>query len=311
MPEMVFTSKGAFMKTHIEQFFTYLLTEKRVSANTFQAYKTDLSQFLVFLQKNNYGAHNLTAKELKQFLHDLKQQNMAARSMARKISSLKSFFSFAHDKGLLADLATQLTFPKIEKSLPQYLSEQEIEALLQAADRDTSANGARNKVMLYLLYVSGLRVSELINLTMSSMQWDTGFLHVEGKGGKQRMIPLPAPMVALLKEYVEKKHPNATNKKQKATDYLFPIAYAKTVRPITRQAFWAILKQLWKKTGINKTISPHQLRHSLATHLLKRGADLRSLQMLLGHENLSTVQIYTHVETSHLRTIYDKKHPRS
>ncbi len=299
------------MQAIIEQFFTYLLTEKRVSANTFQAYKTDLLQFQYFTEKNSITPANLTVKELKLFLHDLKKEHLAARSMARKISTLKLFFSYAHEKGLLADLGAHLTFPKIEKSLPNYLSEQEVETLLQVADRDTSSNGRRNKVMLYLLYVSGLRISELINLTMNAMQWDTGFLHVEGKGGKQRMIPLPAPMVTLLKEYVENIHPNASDKKKKATDYLFPVLYAKTVRPITRQAFWAILKVIWKKTGIAKSISPHQLRHSLATHLLKRGADLRSLQMLLGHENLSTVQIYTHVETSHLRTIYDKKHPRS
>ena len=295
----------------IEQFFTYLLTEKRVSTNTFQAYKTDLLQFEHFIKKNNFDLPLLTAKEVKLFLHELKKCQLAARSMARKISTLKAFFAYAHEKCNLPDLGTQLIFPKIEKTLPSYLSEQEIESLLNIADRDTSANGKRNKVMLYLLYVSGLRISELINLTINAIQWDTGFLQVEGKGGKQRMIPLPAPMVALLKEYVEKTHPNVSDKKKKATDYLFPVLYSKTIRPITRQAFWAILKQLWKKTGINKSISPHQLRHSLATHLLKRGADLRSLQMLLGHENLSTVQIYTHVETSHLRTIYDKKHPRS
>ncbi len=295
----------------IERFLTYLLTERRVSSNTFQAYKTDLQQFEHFIKKNNFDISQLTAKEIKLFLHDLKKEQLAARSMARKISTLKAFFSYASQKGLAPDLGNQLIFPKIEKTLPSYLSEQEIESLLQVADRDTSANGKRNKVMLYLLYVSGLRVSELINLTINAIQWDTGFLRVEGKGGKQRMIPLPAPMVVLLKEYVENIHPNVSDKKKKATDYLFPVLYAKTVRPITRQAFWAILKQLWKKTGITKSISPHQLRHSLATHLLKRGADLRSLQMLLGHENLSTVQIYTHVETSHLRTIYDKKHPRS
>lgn len=302
---------GELMKAAIEQFFTYLLTERRVSTNTFQAYRTDLLQFLQFTEKNKFTASTLTVKELKLFLQDLKKMHLAARSMSRKISSLKLFFAYAHEKGIVADLGAHLTFPKIEKTLPAYLSEQEIEALLEVADRDSSANRKRNKVMLYLLYVSGLRISELINLTIHSMQWDTGFLHVEGKGGKQRIIPLPAPMVTILKEYVENVHPNVNAKNRKSTDYLFPVLYAKTVRPITRQAFWAILKQLWKKTGINKSISPHQLRHSLATHLLKRGADLRSLQMLLGHENLSTVQIYTHVETSHLRTIYDKKHPRS
>jgi len=297
------------MKECIEQFFTYLLTEKRVSANTFAAYKTDIVQLVTFLNNQKIMREQIGIKELKLFLQNLKKEHLCSSSMARKISSLKIFFSYAHEKGLLPDLGEQLTFPKVDKKLPTYLSEQEIEALLQVAERDQSPLGKRNKVILYLLYVTGLRISELINLKIGSISWDTGFLHVDGKGGKQRMIPLPEPMQALLKEYLETVHYNIKSKK--ATDILFPVLYAGTVRPITRQAFWGILKQLWKKTGIAKTISPHQLRHSLATHLLKRGADLRSLQMLLGHENLATVQIYTHVETSHLRVVYDKKHPRS
>lgn len=198
----------------VEQFFTYLLTEKRFSSNTFQAYKTDMLQFEQFIKKNKIDINKLTIKDIKLFLHDLKKEQLAARSMARKISTLKSFFSYAHDKHNFADLGSQLIFPKIEKTLPTYLSEQEIESLLQVADRDTSAHGKRNKVMLYLLYVSGLRISELTNLTIHSMHWDNGFLQVEGKGGKQRMIPLPAPMVMLLKEYVEKIHPNVSDKKE-------------------------------------------------------------------------------------------------
>lgn len=297
------------MKAYVEEFYTYLLTQKRVSANTFEAYKTDLGQLVMFLQKNNIDVQQIGIKELKLFLQHLKKEQLAARSMARKISSLKLFFSYAHEKGYLPDLGAQLTFPKIDKKLPAYLTEQEVEQLLQIANLDTSVKGKRNKTMLYLLYVSGLRITELTNLPISAIHWDTGLLHVQGKGGKQRIVPLPVPMMALLKEYVQEVHPNA--KESKNTNYLFPVNYAHTIRPITRQAFWGILKGLWKKTGITKSISPHQLRHSLATHLLKRGADLRSLQLLLGHENLATVQIYTHVETSYLRTIYDKKHPRS
>ena len=297
------------MKDFAEQFFTYLLTEKCVSSNTFTAYKTDILQLIDFMVHNKIQSNTITIKELKLFLQHLKKDHLSASTMSRKISSCKLFFSYMHEKGYLPDLGQQLTFPKIDKKLPTYLSEQEIESLLQVAERDPSPLGKRNKVILYLLYVTGLRISELINLKIGSIAWDTGFLHVDGKGGKQRMVPLPQPMQILLKEYLETIHYNVKSKK--ATDILFPVLYAGTVRPITRQAFWGILKQLWKKTGIAKSISPHQLRHSLATHLLKRGADLRSLQMLLGHENLATVQIYTHVETSHLRVVYDKKHPRS
>ena len=297
------------MKHYADQFFTYLLTEKRVSSNTFSAYKTDILQLVDFIVSNSIACDELSIKDLKQFLQHLKKDQLSASTMARKISSLKLFFWFMHEKGLLPDLGTQLIFPKLEKKLPHYLSEEEVGQLLQAAEADTSAHTQRNKVMLYLLYVTGLRITELTTLTFSAIQWDTGFLHIAGKGGKQRMIPLPLPMKELLQTYVKKLQEQMT--KENKSDYLFPVRYASTIRPITRQAFWNILKQIWKKTGNAKSISPHQLRHSLATHLLKRGADLRSLQLLLGHENLSTVQIYTHVETSHLRTIYNKKHPRS
>lgn len=297
------------MKEQIEQFFTYLLTEKRVSTNTFSAYRTDILQFAGFLETRHITLQSCALKDLKEFLHALKKQNISATSMARKISSLKQFYLFASERWHLENIGQQLTFPKIEKKLPHYLSEQEVEQLLQGSQQDTSPIGVRNKVMLYLLYVTGLRITELTQLLTSSILWDSGFLQVEGKGGKQRMVPLPEAMRILLKDYLEKFHPTLSHSRK--TNYLFPILYAGTLRAITRQAFWGILKQLCSKAGLPKSISPHQLRHSLATHLLKRGADLRSLQMLLGHENLATVQIYTHVETSHLRKIYDKKHPRS
>lgn len=297
------------MKEQIEQFFTYLLTEKRVSRNTFSAYRTDVLQFAQFLEHKQRPLIDCSLADLKEFLYVLKKQNISATSSARKISSLKHFFTFAASRWNVENHAEQLIFPKVQKKLPHYLSEQDIEKLLQSSQQDTSPVGVRNKVMLYLLYVTGLRISELTQLTTDAILWDTGFLKVEGKGGKQRMVPLPEAMRILLKDYLEKYH--STLSHSRTTDCLFPILYAKTIRPITRQAFWGILKQLCVKSGLPKSISPHHLRHSLATHLLKRGADLRSLQMLLGHENLSTVQIYTHVETSHLRTIYDKKHPRS
>lgn len=297
------------MQEQIEQFLTYLLTEKRVSRNTFCAYRTDILQFSQFLEKKQIFFVDCSLKELKEFLHLLKNENISATSMARKISTLKQFYHFANQRWNNDNLAEQLTFPKIEKKLPHYLSEQDVEKLLAGSQQDTSPIGMRNRVMLYLLYVTGLRITELTQLLTSSILWDSGFLKVEGKGGKQRMVPLPEAMRTSLKEYLKKYHSTLSHSRK--TDYLFPILYAGTIRPITRQAFWGILKQLCAKAGLPKSISPHQLRHSLATHLLKRGADLRSLQMLLGHENLSTVQIYTHVETSHLRKIYDKKHPRS
>ena len=296
------------------KFQAYLLTEKRVSANTFAAYKQDVDQLLAYLNKESKELKSISPRCLKEYLGYLKNTlALSARSITRKISSLKVFFSYLNEHFGLDNAAEDLSFPKLEKKLPQYLSEDEVKHLLKIADKDTSDTGVRNKVMLYLLYVTGVRISELTNLKLSHIHFDTGFLHINGKGGKVRMVPVPQAVFSLVRAYIDSVHRAFTAKKNgmRKTDYLFPIIYASKVRPITRQAFWGILKQLCKKAGIERAISPHKLRHSLATHMLKSGVDLRSLQMLLGHENLATVQVYTHLETSFVRKVYDKKHPRS
>lgn len=299
------------MDAIITKFYTYLLTEKRVSANTLSSYKHDIVQFVNFLRKRQIDDWKLvTIRDLKDFLHHLKLLGLSARSMSRKISSLKLLFSYLQQNYDIHNYALELSFPKIDKKLPNYLSEEDVEQLLQSALQDKSDIGERNKVMLYLLYVSGMRISELINLKLSNIHFDTGFVAVQGKGGKGRMVPIPHPVLELLQAYIKSIH--ASFKRcGRETEYLFPIYYAKKIKPISRQSFWIILKQLCKKAGINRSISPHTLRHSLATHMLKKGADLRSLQLLLGHETLATVHIYTHIETSYVRTVYDKKHPRS
>lgn len=302
------------MELFLTKFEAYLLTEKCVSENTFVAYKRDVHQFADFLRiECRIDLKNATRKHVKSFLHYMNGTGLAARSLSRKISSLKVLFAYLHRYHGWENCADDLIFPKLEKRLPRYLREDEIEILFEVANRDLSPNGVRNKVMLYLLYVSGMRISELISLKVCHIQFDTGFITVSGKGGKGRMIPVPKAMITLLKRYVDEVLGTLTSKKDKGrkVDYLFPVIYGGKVKPITRQAFWVILKALWKKTGISKNISPHQLRHSLATHMLKNGVDLRSLQLILGHENLSTVQIYTHLETGYLRKVYDKKHPRS
>jgi len=305
------------MESMIVKFEAYLLTEKRVSQNTFMAYKCDVHQFLDFLYREyRVSLEKATREQIKSFLHHLSASGLAARSMSRKISTLKVLFNYLHVYHGWENKSDDLIFPKLEKRLPRYLDEPEIEKLLEVADLDTSSIGLRNKVMLYLLYVSGMRISELINLTVGQVQFDSNFVTVVGKGGKSRIIPIPKEMMNLLKEYVDTILPVLMSKesqkgKRKKGDFLFPVIYAGRLKPLSRQAFWSLLKKLWKKTGIEKTISPHQLRHSLATHMLKNGVDLRSLQLILGHENLSTVQIYTHLDTGYLRKVYDKKHPRS
>lgn len=300
------------MERLFEQFRVYLLTEKRVSVHTLEAYCADLKQFLDFVEHKAIRPEDIKPADLKEFLATLKKEDMSSRSMARKVSSLKAFYGYVHRYHGLSNCAESLIFPKLEQRLPKCLSENEVDALLQIAAHDTSTVGLRNKVMLSLLYVSGMRISELIRVRVSDIRQESNLISVQGKGGKGRLIPIPREIIALINEYAQAVAAKLQAQRREVHDmYLFPVYYAKVIKPMTRQACWAIIKKVWAKTGSSKTISPHMLRHSLATHLLQHGADLRSLQMLLGHENLSTVQIYTHLDTSYIRSIYDAKHPRS
>lgn len=301
------------MSTHIiSKFHAYLLTEKLCAANTFNAYKRDVAQFSEYLAYQSIALEDVTVTHIKAYIRYMKEEiRLSARSITRKISALKVLFSYLHEYHHMHNIASDLTFPKLEKKLPDYLNEQEVRQLLMAAEQDATPIGMRNKLIIYLLYGTGMRISELIGVKLSQVHFDTSFIDVQGKGGKARMVPVPHEILGLLKNYLETVHPIFTQNGKRQTDYLFPIFYSGKLKAITRQAVWSMLKELCKKSGIDRSIYPHQLRHSLATHLLKGGVDLRSLQLLLGHENLATVQIYTHVETSYLRSIYDKKHPRS
>ncbi|KKP35428.1 MAG: Tyrosine recombinase XerD subunit [candidate division TM6 bacterium GW2011_GWF2_32_72] len=298
------------MKQIINKFEAYLLTEKCVARNTFAAYKNDINQFVTFLNTKRVGSfEELTLDHLKKFLQYLVKSEISASSRSRKLSALKVLFEYLERNCGITNFTTDLSYPKLEKKLPEYLNENEISTFLQTASLDSSPIGVRNKTMLYLLYTSGMRISELVNCKLSDFQFDSQFFKISGKGGKERLMPLPKMMFELLQLYIKDVHSKFTAKH--STDCLFPVLYAGQIKPITRQSLWKIVSDVWAKTGIKKSISPHKLRHSFATHLLKEGVDLRSLQMLLGHENISTVQIYTHVEVSHLRNVYDKKHPRS
>jgi len=296
-------------------FGAYLLTEKRVLQNTFLAYKRDIEQFCSFLKTKRVIVTHCRVDHLKAFLKTLKNQGLAAKSLSRKITSIKLFFSFLNLRYDIENIAHSLTFPKIEQTLPNYLSEQEIHKLLTTADKEVSIKGQRNKVMLYLLYATGMRVSELVNLTFDQIHFDTGFINLVGKGNKERAIPVPKNILKMLRNYQEGIYPKLLPKELqingKHANYVFFSVQKNIVKPISRQLFWMALKKVLVQASIFKNISPHSLRHSLATHLLKNGADIRSLQLILGHENLSTVQIYTHLENPQIRKIYDKKHPRA
>ena len=294
-------------------FERFLLTERRVSRNTFSAYVSDLAQYEEYLTKQQYSLATISEKELKEFLKYLKDSGLGARSMARKISCLKTFYTYVNQHHGLTDLGKKLFTPRHEKRLPHYAQEEDIERLFATSEEEKTDAGIRNRVMLYVLYSSGMRISELVNMTIERVNFLEGNVIVEGKGGKERLIPLPEQVLELLKKFLATTHPRLTTKKgiHFVTSILFPTFHAGLLRPVTRQAFWLYLTDLAHKAGLKNSLSPHQLRHSLATHLLKRGVNLRSLQIILGHESLQTVQVYTHVETDHLRIIYDKKHPRS
>jgi|SRR5579872_6856563 len=292
------------------KFEAYLLTEQRVATNTFLSYKRDVTQFLAFLEKLPIDINSVTGDELRKFVHFLYGLKLSARSIARKISTIKSFFAYLNDHFGIINSAKELIIPKIEKRLPTYLTQDEVSLLLSYSEKDRSDLGVRNSMMIYLLYSSGMRVSELVNIKISDIHFDTGFISIDGKGGKQRMIPLPQSMMSLLHQYLQARAGTASHSLKNPL-YLFPIVYGKKIKPISRQSCWGILKKMCERAGIKRAISPHQLRHSFATHMLEKGVDLRSLQVLLGHEEIATVEVYTHVETSELRKIYDKKHPRS
>jgi integrase/recombinase XerD len=296
----------------VDQFEIYLVSKQRVSMNTVAAYRADCAQLILYLKsKKIHSLKKIKQIHLKSFLGYLKRNlGLKATSMSRKISSMKKFFQFIHEEYKVQNFGEVLIFPRQERKLPKYLTEIKVVELFERAALNKSFKGQRNYMMIHLMYVTGLRVSELVTMKIHQLRLDMGMVTVLGKGNKERIVPLPDPTVILLNGYLEKIRPKCLmkNKSEYTSDYLFPIIYNKGVKHVTRQAFWRVIKKLCPQIAY---MSPHVLRHSLATHLLHKGVDLRSLQMILGHEHLSTVEIYTHVDMTHLRTAYNKKHPRS
>lgn len=295
---------------YLIKFEAYLLTQRRLAKNTLSSYISDIRHFQDFLNQKKIEIDKTEIKDIKDYLAYLKKLELLPRSMARRISSLKVFYNFLESEGY-ANLANNLTFPKIDKRLPNFLTDQEVDNLFKKAKEDASQTGEQVYICLMLLYATGLRVSELVGLKVCDVQFDTGLIRVHGKGGKGRLVPVPINILNMLKKYIDELFVKITENKPSANHPFFAQKRNGQVCQYTRQWVWTKLKDLAQKAGIKRTLSPHVLRHSLATHLLKNGADLRTLQMLLGHENVKTVEIYTHLDTDHLRKLYDKKHPRA
>jgi integrase/recombinase XerD len=287
------------------EYYAFLRIEKGLADNTVEAYSNDLDQFREFLTLQNLAPQEVEARDVALFVQYLEGQGIAPRSRARKLSALRNFFDYLVEEQLLDNNpCAYLSAPKLPRNLPQILSEHEVLALLDAPTLD-KPSGYRDRAMLEVLYGCGLRVSELVGLNVGDID-ELGFVRCLGKGNKERIIPLGSHALKATWDYLNYARGRlAINHRERA---LFVNSRGNR---LTRQGFWKILKGWAKVAGIEQEISPHMLRHSFATHLLRHGADLRSVQEMLGHADLTTTQIYTHLDKAHLRDVYGKTHPRA
>lgn len=286
-------------------FLDYLSVEKGLLPNTIHAYSADLKKLFLFFQQEKISWMKATEEDLTRFVHRQSREHLSPRSRARLISCTRSFYRFLVLDGLVAKSpAANLSAPKLWQDLPEFLTEKEVERLLSQPE-EKNARGLRDKAMLELLYATGLRVTELVSLQFKDVNLEEGYAICKGKGGKERIVPFGHSAGEALGEYLKKARPRFV-KKEDPSLFLTSRGGA-----FTRQGFWKMMKRHGRQAGLEHKISPHVLRHSFATHLLERGADLRSVQLMLGHSQITTTQIYTHVSRKHLREVYQKYHPRS
>ncbi len=287
-----------------DQFTNHLRVERGLADNTIEAYSRDLTRFLQFLVKTKLSPFDIAQENITDYIATL-QGNLSVRSIARNLSALKMFFRFLVSDGKIkGNPARRLGVPKLPQRLPEVLTVHEVEILLSQPTVSTH-QGQRDKTMLELLYATGLRVSELVGLRVSNINLEAGYVRTVGKGSKERMIPMGEKALESLRFYLSDGRIGLL--KKRSSPYLFLNSRG---RPLTRQGFWKIIKRYRTMAGIKKEITPHILRHSFATHLLEGGADLRSVQIMLGHADISTTQIYTHITRERLKQIHEKYHPR-
>ena len=291
----------------LDSFLSYLAVEKGLSKNTLESYGRDVRKFVLYLDKNKIKTvQDITYGTILDFLSDFKKQGFSDTTTVRNIVSIKQFFKYLLvEKIIKEDPTSQIRTPRMKKSIPGVITLQEVERGLASPDESTP-EGIRDTAMLEVLYATGIRVSELIGLKLNDVNFEMGFVIVYGKGSKERIVPMGEKALEKLKPYMESSRPALL--KTKESKALFVTRRGKGM---TRQGFWKLIKTHAINSGIAKNISPHTLRHSFATHLLERGADLRSIQIMLGHSDISTTQIYTHVESERLKEIHKKYHPRS
>lgn len=301
------------VKEEIKRFLTYLSVEKGFSENTLAAYQNDLSQLAAFVEEeasktgempswSNFSRQTMLAYQL-----NLKERNYAATTLARKIAAAKSFFKFMMTEGKITENPTQnVASPNVGRLLPKPISLKQVRLLLDQPAKQSTPEAKRDRAMLELLYASGMRVSELISLNLDDIDIEGGFVRCLGKGNKERMIPIYRQAAIVVDEYTREARPQIVRRDSEKALFL-----NRRGERLTRQGFWQILKGYAKAAGLDAEITPHTLRHSFATHMLSGGADLRSVQELLGHANISTTQVYTHLTSDHVRHTYEKAHPRA
>jgi len=287
----------------LKRFLNFLGVEKGLSGNTLESYKRDLRKYFAFMEKK--APDEIKQQDILDFLSRLSEEGIAAPSSARCLSAIRGFHKYLLIDNLASiDPTVNVDAPHGWTRLPKTLSSGEVETLLNQPDLTTTL-GIRDRAMLEVLYAAGLRVSELVGLRLQDMNLERGFVIVSGKGSKERAVPLGEVASAHLKEYLDRSRPLLL--KGRASDAVF---VSSRRRQLTRQMFWERTKHYVRKAGITRNVSPHTLRHSFATHLLDNGADLRAVQAMLGHSDISTTQIYTHVSRERLKRIHEKYHPR-
>jgi len=288
----------------LDQFIDHLRVERGLAENTILAYNHDLVDFFDFLKRRGVSPIQISQQDLLSFIGE-KKTHLSSRSLARNLVSIRMFYRFLVSEGKIAvNPARLMVIPRLYRHLPDVLSRDETETLLLQPDTMTMA-GKRDRAILELLYATGLRVTELIGLRMTNINLEAGYIRTMGKGAKERIIPMGTKAIDSLKEYLGNSRPSLLKRGE------FPPVFLNSRgRPMTRQGLWKIIRNYALKAGIVRTVTPHTLRHSFATHLLEGGADLRSVQIMLGHADISTTQIYTHVARERLKEIHEKYHPR-
>jgi integrase/recombinase XerD len=301
------------VKEAIDNFLDYLAVEKGFSDNTIFAYRNDLHQLAGFIEEEAAKRGTIPPwaafdrQAMMSYLLDLKGRGYAATTIARKVAAIKSFFGFMVAEGALKENPTRdVASAKVGKSLPKPISISQVHRLLEQTTKLSTPEAKRDKAMLELLYATGMRVSELVSLNLADLDTDGGYVRCFGKGHKERLIPIYERAVRAVKEYLTDARPRLARDSEGKAVFL-----NRRGERLTRQGLWQILKGYAKSAELGTEITPHTLRHSFATHMLSGGADLRSVQELLGHANISTTQVYTHLTTEHIRSTYEKSHPRA